>query len=239
MKWLKYIAVLVVGLGVVMNLEQLVEDAASEQDSPIERPQKSPQAKRRIAAITQIDEGIPDSQIRIVLQALERNSPHGRSWEHLEQDDFAVEVEKWVDETLEEAGMNESHKDAMAVGEYFYRKDDPYLRYFGFTLMYRSGPEKERQIGLLWQLAEHPDFVDYYIHDEVNASHERLVRHKLIYELAERYGQNTASSLKHNSTEEEYFEIKARFKNAYEAKSRTDTPDHGLMRVQVLFENID
>jgi hypothetical protein len=241
MKWLKYVCFLSLSLAVVLNLEHFSEDAASDTLLFQSQVRPRPSAKRAPAhseAKAEMDYGITDPKIVSVLQAIEKNSPHGRSWEHLEQDDFAVEVEKWVDDTLEAAGLEISDKDALRIGLHFYRNHDPYLRYLGFTLMYRTGPDKEGQVNLLWQLTEHPHFVDY-IHDEASVSQERMVRYKLIYEITERYGSNIVSNLRSHLSEEEFFEIRSRFKYASEAKTEKDKFYLGLMKVDMLFESLD
>jgi|GEM_PF-5572314 len=240
MKWLAYFTAFILGLGVVMNLEHFVEDITFEEETLFARKPKISRAlQKRILASAAAANDLASTKIITVQEAIKNNPPHGRSWEHLPQDDFAVEVEKWVDEILDSAGLDVTDKDVMMVGQHFYKYNDPYLRYLGLTLMYRSGPEKAWRVSLLWHLTGHPHFDDYYIDDPASATQERLVRHKLIVELTDRYGYKIVSDLKNDSTEEEFAEVRGRFSSLYEKKQMADDPDHGLMRVMTLLESID
>lgn len=240
MKWVAYLSIFVVGLGVVLNLEHFVEDITVEEETLFTRkPKIPPNLQKRILASAAATNDLASAKILTVQEAIKKNPPHGRSWEYLPQDEFAAEVEEWVDVILESAGLDISDKDVMMIGQHFYKYNDPYLRYLGLTLMYRSGPEKAWRVSLLWHLSNHPHFGDYYIEDETSAAHERLVRQKLIVELTDRYGGKIVSDLKNDSTEEEFFEIRSRFKYANEAKSKAKEDHIGLMKVDSLFDFID
>ena len=237
MKWLKYVCFLSLGQGAVLNLEHFHEDITVATEGPTTRElaRPVPQAKRAPAQVNSASYGM-DPMAVVILDAIQKNPPNGRSWEHLEQEEFAIEVEKWVEEILEAAGIEYSDQRAMAVWASFYKYSDPYMRYLGFTLMYRNNSETKTSEDLLMLLSEHPHITeDVDIEDVAEATHERMVRHKLVTELIERFGSNLVSDLKYNLSEKEWNGVRTRMHHAIERKSE----HRGLMKIDMLMDRID
>lgn len=236
MKWLKYVCFLSLGLGVVMNLEHLVEDVASEQDSPLFQPQDRPQpSKKRAPAQVEQKYGVLEPKFVDVYEAVLANPPEGRNWEHLPQDEFLEAVEEWVDEILLAANLSISDPKAKVVGDDLFKYKSPYLQYIGFTLVYRNGLSETVDIeNHFLKLSSHTLMHDLYVEDLEMSPHEHQVRHKLVMGLIEVYGHRLLSNIHQNVSEEEWQDSRVRMTTELEKVP----DDYTRMLLSTAVENI-
>jgi hypothetical protein len=140
-----------------------------------------------------------ETKYAAVVRALEKNSPHGRSWEELPQDEFSAEVNAWGEDILLAAELSIDHPSAKQIGYMLYRHHDPYLKYLGYFLISRTIFKTRTEMeDAVMMLGRDPLLEDYFSDSETEetVSHERMVRHKLINGLLDESADRIVQQLK-------------------------------------------
>ncbi len=162
----------------------------------------------------------PETKFAEVLTALERNSPHGRSWEELPQDEFIAEVNAWAEDILIAAELDLAHPSAKKIGHMLYRHHDPYLKYLGYSLISRTIFKTRTEMeDAVMMLGQDPLLEDYSLDSETEetVSHERVVRHKLINGLLDESADRIVQQLKIDQESELWHKSFARMKTYAES----------------------
>jgi hypothetical protein len=176
-----------------------------------------PRARRIVVAERERGKTITRHETKFadVLMALEKNSPHGRSWEELEQDDFIAEVNNWSEEILIAAELDLGDPNVKKIGHLLYSYQDPYWKYLGYSLISRTHFKTRLEMeDAVMMLGEHPSLEDYALYPETeeSVSHERVVRHKLINGLLNHSAYRIVQQLKQEKDHELWVESMTRIK---------------------------
>lgn len=176
---------------------------------------------------------IPQSETKFadVLAALKNNSPHGRSWEELKQDEFIDEVNNWGEEILIAAELDIGHPSVKKIGHLLYTSQDPYWKYLGYSLISRTHFNSRLEMeAAVMMLGEHPSLQEYAIDPETeeSVSHEKVVHHKLINGLLNHSAYRIVQQLRDDNDPELWGESMVRIKS-YAEKLPSKRAENALL----------